>query len=364
VDTITPPVAGIHVRGIALDPHHPGRVYCSTTKGLFRSENRGETWTLLPLPDLGESSPQHLAVAPGRPEILYLTLSPYCTAEACSPRGLLRSNDAGTTWHTAGLPDFTLWSLAVAPYPDALYASGHNSEIGGTFDARIFHTSTGGASWDVLVPGPTILRNLTIDPRDALRVFAIMEVQFSRVLLRSIDGGRTWTPLPVRVGTTEVGASAIALDPTNANTLYLGSVEHGVFRSRNGGDTWQPVGGALDSAVISLALGHDGSVVFASTTQPSVYRLQPTTADALAAWFIMSVEATGRTARFLAQATGQPTSWLWDFGDGTTASGPTPTHVYAATGEYRVSLTVAANGVQHTVTRIMRVPAPRRRAAR
>jgi len=41
-------------------------------------------------------------------------------------------------------------------------------------------------------------------------------------------------------------------------------------------------------------------------------------------------------------------AWLWDFGDGTTANGPNPTHVYAQPGFYTITLRVTdANGCTH-----------------
>jgi PKD repeat protein/pimeloyl-ACP methyl ester carboxylesterase len=51
------------------------------------------------------------------------------------------------------------------------------------------------------------------------------------------------------------------------------------------------------------------------------------------------------TAFFDDTSAGGPTSWAWDFGDGTTDTGPNPTHTYAAPGTYTVALTVTnANG--------------------
>ena len=43
---------------------------------------------------------------------------------------------------------------------------------------------------------------------------------------------------------------------------------------------------------------------------------------------------------FIDNSTGSPTSWLWDFGDGTTSTEQNPTHVYGAIGGYTVTLTV------------------------
>ncbi|HSH60268.1 MAG TPA: DNRLRE domain-containing protein [Acidimicrobiales bacterium] len=43
---------------------------------------------------------------------------------------------------------------------------------------------------------------------------------------------------------------------------------------------------------------------------------------------------------FTDTSTGVPTSWSWNFGDGTTSSAQHPTHAYAAPGTYTVTLTV------------------------
>jgi PKD repeat protein len=50
------------------------------------------------------------------------------------------------------------------------------------------------------------------------------------------------------------------------------------------------------------------------------------------------------TVAFEDLSTGAPTSWLWEFGDGTTSSAQDPTHTYLASGSYDVRLT-ATNGL-------------------
>ncbi|PWR75680.1 PKD domain-containing protein [Methanospirillum stamsii] len=48
---------------------------------------------------------------------------------------------------------------------------------------------------------------------------------------------------------------------------------------------------------------------------------------------------------------GPPTSYLWNFGDGTTSTESDPTHVYSAGGSYTVTLTVKNSGGSHTMKR-------------
>jgi PKD repeat protein len=45
--------------------------------------------------------------------------------------------------------------------------------------------------------------------------------------------------------------------------------------------------------------------------------------------------------QFTDQSQGNPTSWIWEFGDGTTSAAQNPSHVYNEGGKYQVNLTVA-----------------------
>jgi hypothetical protein len=48
----------------------------------------------------------------------------------------------------------------------------------------------------------------------------------------------------------------------------------------------------------------------------------------------------GEQVQFVDRSTGEPTAWQWDLGDGGVASIPSPTHIFATTGTYNVSLRV------------------------
>ena len=61
---------------------------------------------------------------------------------------------------------------------------------------------------------------------------------------------------------------------------------------------------------------------------------------------------------FADHSSGAPTSWSWDFGDGTTSTQRNPTKTYATAGAYVVTLTVANSAGQSSATQTVNVAAP------
>ncbi|MDR7665341.1 PKD domain-containing protein [Methanosarcina sp. Z-7115] len=54
---------------------------------------------------------------------------------------------------------------------------------------------------------------------------------------------------------------------------------------------------------------------------------------------------------FTDQSIGSPTSWNWDFGDGTNSTEKNPVHIYRKSGKYSVTLTLNETGSSSTVTK-------------
>ncbi|HEV7515874.1 MAG TPA: hypothetical protein VGR07_06215, partial [Thermoanaerobaculia bacterium] len=107
-----------------------------------------------------------------------------------------------------------------------------------------------------LFPLPTVLRR-------AARLASVLLV----VLLLGLAAARpagaaaadVWQPLGPSGGTV----TALAVDPADGNTVYAGSHEAGVFKSTNGGRTWQGVG--LDGGVRQLVVALGSRAVYAVT---------------------------------------------------------------------------------------------------
>ena len=181
-----------------------------------------------------------------------------------------RSDDFGETWEQVeGTPAYPedaereldqVWRIEPgrADEPDTLYA--------GVAEAGLFVSRDGGDTWDEVpglnehgtrpdwMPGAGGLCCHTIlhDPNDADRMW----VGISAVgVFRTDDGGESWQPKNTGVEVVDpdlaeggVGSCVhgLVLDPTDPGRLYQQN-HRGVYRSTDAGDTWEPAGDGLPS---------------------------------------------------------------------------------------------------------------------
>ncbi len=127
--------------------------------------------------------------------------------------------------------------------------------------AWFFHGDTKRKTWKV--DGPHFLGNIihhvVLDPRDGRTLLAAASTgHLGPTLFRSTDRGRTWkeaarppafTPSPEGLKSRSVGHT-FWLTPCHANepnAWYAGTSPQGLFRSDDGGDTWEPLLGLNDN---------------------------------------------------------------------------------------------------------------------
>jgi photosystem II stability/assembly factor-like uncharacterized protein len=115
-----------------------------------------------------------------------------------------------------------------------------------------FLSEDGGQTWTNVLPMNAW--TVTIDPVSPLKTYATTGGQG---VFRSSDGGHTWQPINSGLTNLSMGQSApVIIDPTNHETLYVASEGGGgVFKSLDGGDHWFPVNlGLSDLSVFGLAM--------------------------------------------------------------------------------------------------------------
>jgi photosystem II stability/assembly factor-like uncharacterized protein len=161
-----------------------------------------------------------------------------------------KSSDYGDTWTSMGnVLSGAITYLTVDPTKSGrLFASTANA---------FFLSEDGGQSWaNVLnVPAWTV----TMDANAASTVYASARTQG---VFRSSDGGHTWQGINGGLTSLTMGRSApVIIDPTNRQMLYVGG-DGGVFKSLDGGDHWFGANSGLsDISVWGLAM---------DSSQPSV----------------------------------------------------------------------------------------------
>jgi len=205
---------------IVIDPDEPAMVYAGTYGGgVFRSDDYGEVWNSV---STGTSSLLYtncVAIDPADPAIVY----------AGANSGVYRSANHGTTWieKATGLTNKTTNCLAVSPS-----------------SSSVVYAGTNGGLW------------------------------------RSENSGDTWVKvlsMKAYGSSFDECAKAVAIDPSDTETVYAGFYGFGVFRSKNGGDTWtQVIGGLTNLDITSLAISsHAPTVVYAGAYYDSGAALPP-----------------------------------------------------------------------------------------
>jgi photosystem II stability/assembly factor-like uncharacterized protein len=234
---------------------------------VWKSTDLGRSWT---------HSSDGLAYEAGEEPIKSVwSLAPRSGAlyAGVEPAGLFRSDDAGRTWrHVAGLrnhPSRTQWmpgggglilhSLVPHPHDERQIWVGISA-------AGVFHTADGGETWEARNRGTRAdyapeeqrypefgqcVHCLVMAPGTAERLYQ----QNHCGMYRSDDGGRTWQSieagLPSSFGfpaaTHPRAADTLYLLPLNGDTAgrYVPGGRAAVWRTRDGGASWQALGAGL-----------------------------------------------------------------------------------------------------------------------
>jgi len=139
------------------------------------------------------------------------------------------------TWRQVGPSGGTVISLSADPNNiSKLYL--------GTADGHVFTSSDEGDHWQLLSRIGTgqddVITHIIVDPRDGKRLYASTWALYSGGggVYRSDDGGRSWNI----IGLAHETVRALAQSPTDPKLLLAGALS-GVYRSMDEGASWQKI---------------------------------------------------------------------------------------------------------------------------
>ncbi|MCG3128220.1 MAG: hypothetical protein CHACPFDD_03097 [Phycisphaerae bacterium] len=293
---------GGRVADVAIAPHDANTFYVGfATGGLWKTTNNGTTFSPV-FDDQATSSIGAVAVADAPPDWIGWEAEPPSDApptaageaESLEERGrakivwvgtgegngrnssswgagVYRSTDAGESFQCVGLADsHDIPRIAVHPKnPDVCLVAALGHLWGPNKERGVYKTSDGGKTWRAVlqIDENTGACDVVIDPQNPDNVFAAMYMRRRSPwsyqsggpqggIYRSRDGGETWTKLasglPAQTG--RIGLDIFAADPRIVMAVIesdLGgwgidpfddrSKAGGVFRSEDGGETWARV---------------------------------------------------------------------------------------------------------------------------
>ncbi|MCS7027642.1 MAG: T9SS type A sorting domain-containing protein [Bacteroidia bacterium] len=234
-------MTNLAVTTLAYDPTNPNVMYAGTGEGyfnsdaargagIFKSTNGGNTWTQLS--------------STNNPFFYYVNkvfVSSAGTLFAATNQGLRRSTDGGNTWTTVS----TIRCFDIEQASNGHLYAGHNGVIRKSTDD--------GVTWTNLTTPTTFSRvELACAASDANYVYALCEEDNAvKAILKTTNGGTSWTSLPepndADPGIPDTDFSrgqawydlSIAVSNTNRDLLFVGGID--LFRSTNGGNSWQQV---------------------------------------------------------------------------------------------------------------------------
>ncbi len=255
--------AGMSGRVAAIDAvvADPKRIWVgAATGGVWRSDDGGASFRPV-FDDQPVAAIGALAIDQRAPDTVWVGTGEGNPRNSVSVgRGLYRTSDGGATWELLGLEKTerihrillhphdrrTVWVCAMGE------AWGENEERG------VFRTRDGGTSWEkvLYVDERTGCADLVVDPSNPETLLAAMW-QYRRFphffrsggpssgLYRSRDGGDTWTRAQEMDGMPQgdLGRIGLAFAPSDPRIVYalVEAQSNVLLRSQNGGSTWRVV---------------------------------------------------------------------------------------------------------------------------
>jgi photosystem II stability/assembly factor-like uncharacterized protein len=222
-------LTAIPVFSVVLDPMTATTLYAVADSGIIKSEDGGSEWkTISTELNRSELWRSYLLIDPKNPTTLYLKPNGYTS-------WLYKSMDGGLDWERKDIDFGIVVETVIDPNTSiTLYALINNQWRNDPADYSLFKSVDGGNQWNVIYisPSDTYIHNLVIDPKTPTTLY----MEGSAGVLKSTDGGVTW--IRVNNGLTDISLESMCIDPMAPENIYVVTHAGDLFKSTNGGGSW------------------------------------------------------------------------------------------------------------------------------
>ena len=228
--------------------------------------------------------------------------------------GIWKTTDGGVNWKplTDDQVSLATGSMALDPQsPDTIYVgTGEgNFNSDGYYGVGILKSTDGGAAWTNIV-GPFLrdyIGAIAVHPTDSEIVLCASR---AGGIFRSADGGNTWNA-------TLAGAAgtSIAFDPTNGDSVYAalgtpaGNTSNGVYHSTDAGLTWQRLTGTGNASLPATGVGRIEIAIAPSSPATIFAQIANTIVTGTSTATLMGVYKTTDAGATWTRVTSSTTSW-------------------------------------------------------
>lgn len=256
-----PTNVGGRITSLAVHPLQSSTFYAGAASGgIWKTTDDGLNW--MPIFDAAPTlSIGDIALAPSQPEILYAG-----TGEANAGGGALcydglgmfKTADGGTSWQHIGLEDVGSIGKVIVDVqnPNRVFVAAMGFMFENSTERGVFRTTDGGANWEkvLFVNDSTGAVDLAFHPTDPNIVYAATWQRVRKPyrrqyggpgcgIWRSRNGGDTWEKLANGLPNTNIGRIGLAVSPAQPDLVMAIFVNEaggyrGTYKSTNKGDTW------------------------------------------------------------------------------------------------------------------------------
>ena len=246
-------------RVVAVSGHPTDRnvfYFGACAGGIWKTEDGGNIWLNVSDGQINSAAVGAIAVAESDPNVVYAGMGEACIrSNVYHGDGVYRTTDGGRTWKHLGLTDTRhIGRIVVHPHDaDVAYVAALGHAFGPNAERGVFRTLDGGATWEQVlfrdVDSGAV--SLAMDPTNPRIVYAAFW-QARRTawgltsggpgssLYRSTDGGDTWQELHTGLPAGPLGRIGLA-HSARAGRVYatVEAAEGGIYRSDDYGDHWR-----------------------------------------------------------------------------------------------------------------------------
>ncbi len=234
---------------LAVDPIAPTTLYAygydqtaQKPAGIFKSVNSGVDWTSI-----------NNALLTADLHVYSLFATPTGVFVSAAPAVMFRSVDGGATWADAGISSAEL-----------AYAKSNVQRVYAGIGSKVAVSTDGGKTFGAPVDVGSTVSNIAVDLTDENRIYVATDAG----VYSSTNGGASFSASSIGISAVSLGA--VAVHPTQPNTVLVGGPSS-VYRTANGGVTWAST--TLAGPVTALAYDPgNASIVYACNLNATLFK--------------------------------------------------------------------------------------------